>query len=84
MIRERRGDQLDSWLEKAEASTLPDLRNFATGLRRDYDAVRAGLSLPWSNGQTEGQVNRLKAIRRQMYGRGNFDLVRRRVLYQRN
>lgn len=84
MIRERQADQFDAWLEEAEASTLPDLRNFATSLRRDYAAVQAGLSLPWSNGQTEGQVNRLKAIRRQMYGRGNFDLVRRRVLYRRN
>jgi transposase len=83
MIRERQADKLDAWLEEAEASTLPNLRNFATSLRRDYAAVRAGLSLPWSNGQTEGQVNRLKAIRRQMYGRGNFDLVRRRVLYRR-
>lgn len=84
MIRERQADQFDAWLEEAEVSALPDLRNFAVGLRRDYAAVQAGLSLPWSNGQTEGQVNRLKAIRRQMYGRGNFDLVRRRVLYRRN
>ncbi len=84
MIRERQADQFDAWLEEAKVSALPDLCNFAVGLRRDYAAVQAGLSLPWSNGQTEGQVNRLKAIRRQMYGRGNFDLVRRRVLYRRN
>ncbi len=84
MIRERRAGHRDAWLNKAEASTLPDLRNFATSLRRDYAAVWAGLSLSWSQGQVEGQVNRLKMIRRSMYGRGNFDLVRRRVLHRRN
>ncbi len=84
MIRERRADELDPWLEEAEASALPHVRNFAMGLRRDYSAVRAGLSMPWSQGQVEGQVNRLKMVRRSMYGRGNFDLLRRRVLYRRN
>jgi transposase len=49
-------------------------------LKRDYDAVKAGLTLEWSNGQTEGQVHRLKLLKRQMYGRGRFDLLRKRVL----
>lgn len=84
MIRERQADQLEVWLKKAEASALPDLRNFATSLRRDYTAIQSGLSLPWSQGQVEGQVNRLKMIKRSMYGRGNFDLLRRRVLHRRN
>jgi transposase len=83
MVRQKQADHLDTWLAQAESSRLPDLLHFAQGVRRDYAAVQAALSLPWSNGQTEGQVNRLKTIRRQMYGRGNFDLVRRRVLYQR-
>jgi transposase len=58
-----------------------DLQTFAAGLQRDYAAVRAALSEPWSNGQTEGQVTRLKLLKRQMYGRAKFDLLRQRVLY---
>ena len=54
---------------------------FATHLKQDYDAVKAALSLPWSNGQVEGQIHRLKLIKRQMYGRAHFDLLRKRVLY---
>jgi transposase len=52
----------------------------AAGILRDFDAVRAALMLPYSSGQTEGQVNKLKSLKRQMYGRANFDLLRRRVL----
>lgn len=54
---------------------------FATRIKQDYDAVRAALETAWSNGQTEGQVNRLKLLKRQMYGRANFDLLRQRILY---
>ena len=68
---------LDGWLREAEASALAP---FAAGLRRDEDAVRAALTEPWSNGQVEGQVNRLKVIKREMYGRAGFDLLRGRVL----
>jgi transposase len=57
------------------------VQNFAVSLRQDYAAARAALELPWSNGQTEGQVNRLKFIKRQMYGRANFDLLRLKVLH---
>ncbi len=81
LVRQRTGkDQLDSWLSKAKSSNLLDLRNFATGLERDKVAVTAGLSEDWSNGQTEGQVNRLKLKKREMYGRAKFDLLQRRVL----
>jgi transposase len=54
--------------------------SFAKGIKQDLIAVTNALTLPWSNGQTEGQVNRLKLIKRQMYGRANFDLLRKRVL----
>ena len=57
------------------------MKNFASGLQQDYDAVKAAVSLKWSNGQVEGQVNRLKTIKRQMYGRVSFQLLRRRVLF---
>ena|SRR6266700_3248091 len=80
MLRERQGKRLDAWLEKVETQGAGELKNFAQGLKRDYDAVKAGLTLEWSNGQTEGQVNRLKLLKRQMYGRGRFDLLRKRVL----
>ncbi len=72
---------LDSWLNACAASNISDLMNFATGIRHDYAAVRAALATRWSNGQTEGQVNRLKYLKRQMYGRANFDLLRQRVLH---
>lgn len=62
--------------------TVPrELGAFATNMKSDFDAVNAGLTTPWSNGQLEGQVNRLKLIKRKMYGRANFDLLRQRVLY---
>lgn len=71
---------LDPWLEKAKNSDITALKNFAGGLKQDYDAVKAAVSLEWSNGQVEGQVNRLKMIKRQMYGRASFKLLRKRVL----
>ncbi|MFA9435064.1 MAG: transposase, partial [Deltaproteobacteria bacterium] len=61
-------------------SGISALKGFANGITKDGDAVRAALSLEWSNGQVEGQVNRLKLIKRKMYGRANFDLLRKRVL----
>ena len=80
MLRERRGERLDAWLAEAETAPVPALRRFATGLRGDLDAVRAGLSEPWSNGPTEGHVHKLKLLKRQGYGRAGFDLLRQRVL----
>jgi len=81
MVREQQADALDGWLADAEASGIKELRNLAQSLRRDYAAVQLALSSEWSNGQTEGQVNRLKLIKRTMYGRASFDLLRNRVLY---
>ena len=81
LLRAREAAALDLWLAEAEASGLGELRRFALGLRQDDAAVRAALELPWSQGQTEGQVTRLKLVKRQMYGRANFDLLRLRVLH---
>ena len=81
MVRERAAERLDGWLERVASSGVGALKSFASGIRRDYAAVHAGLSLPYSNGVVEGNVNRLKYVKRQMYGRANFDLLRKRVLY---
>jgi transposase len=81
MVREREHEQLEHWLERADAGGQSALRSFAGGIRRDYAAVEAALKLPYSNGPVEGQVNRLKFLKRQMYGRAKFDLLRKRVLY---
>ncbi len=80
LVRGREVAQLDPWLQQAERSAVPPLQRFAKRLRADYKAVQAALSLDWSNGQTEGQINRLKTIKRQMYGRANLDLLERRFL----
>jgi transposase len=80
MVRERQHESLLPWLEDVAKSKIDALTGFANGIKQDLAAVTNALSLPWSNGQTEGQVNRLKLIKRQMYGRANFDLLRRRVL----
>lgn len=75
-----KGKQLGRWLQTALESGIASIKNFAKGLQRDLSAVKAAVSLEWSNGQVEGQVNRLKNIKRQMYGRANFQLLRKRVL----
>ena len=80
MIRTRQVDALDRWLIDAEGCGIPELCNFAGGLRRDYAAVRAALELPWSTGPVEGHINRVKMLKRQTYGRAKFDLLRRQVL----
>lgn len=80
MIRDRSYNLFDTWLAEVEACGVKIFVNFATGLRRDYEAVKASMKYEWSNGQVEGQVNRLKFIKRQGYGRANFDLLRKRVL----
>lgn len=82
MINARTAEVLDTWLEASTDSAIVDLQNFAVGIRQDYHAVRAALETEWSNGQTEGQVNRLKCLKRQMYGRAKFDLLRQRVLFR--
>jgi transposase len=80
LMTERRGHDLEQWMSDVTASGDPALRSFVTGLRRDQDAVTAGLTLRWSSGAVEGHVNRIKMLKRQMYGRANPDLLRRRVL----
>jgi transposase len=81
LVRERRIDELREWLVKASDSGLAEFRRFARGVTSDLSAVRAALSYEWSQGQVEGQVHRLKMIKRQMYGRAKLDLLRARVLY---
>jgi transposase len=81
MARERQGERLDAWIETAVGSEIAELRRYAVGLRDDYAAVRAGLTRAESNGQTEGQINKLKLVKRAMYGRGKFDLLRQRMLH---
>jgi transposase len=81
MVRELRGDRLDPWIEAVSERGPAELRRFALGLRDDYAAVHAGLTLRYSNGQTEGFVNKLKLTKRSMYGRGKPDLLRQRMLH---
>ncbi len=81
MLTDRTGQaNLDAWLDAVEADDLTDLRHFTRGVRRDHDAVLAGLTLPDSSGAVEGNVNKLKMLKRQMYGRAKLDLLRKRVL----
>jgi transposase len=81
IMNERRGRRdLEPWMNAALATSEPALRSFVTGLRADQDAVTNGLALPWSSGSVEGHVNRIKMLKRQMYGRASPDLLRRRVL----
>ena len=80
MVRRTAATPLAEWVATATASGVPELARFAAGLRADEAAVIAALTTPWSNGPVEGQVGRLKAIKRQMYGRANLDLLAARVL----
>ena len=80
MVREQQPDELDSWLERAAASPVDAFRRFAKRLREDYDSIKAGVTLPWSNGPVEGHINRLKMLKRQMFGRAKIDLLSQRFL----
>lgn len=82
MIRERTVGNLDSWISSCISSGIAGFDTFAAGLQQDYAAVRAALTEPWSSGQAEGQINRLKTLKRQMYGRASFNLLRKRILYR--
>ena len=81
LIETHDSTRLGDWLEQALHSGIREMQSFAAGIRTDLEAVVAGIRGPWSNGQLEGQINRLKTLKRQMYGRANFDLLRARVLY---
>ncbi|MFG1990969.1 transposase [Actinoplanes sp. NPDC048988] len=80
MLTGLHGDRLNDWITAARQTGLPGMTGFATGLTSDLAAVTAGLTLPHSSGPVEGNVNRIKMIKRQMYGRAGFDLLRERVL----
>ncbi|WP_067897214.1 ISL3 family transposase [Nocardia vaccinii] len=77
---QRRGRDLEQWMTSVDADDQPALASFIRGLRRDQDAVTAGLTLPWSSGPVEGHVNRIKMLKRQMFGRAKTDLLRKRIL----
>ncbi len=81
LLKERQVTALDGWLKRAKENPVAELSSFVNGIRRDYAAVRAACSLPWSNGTTEGHVNRLKFLKRQMFGRAHLDLLRVKVLH---
>ena len=80
LVRGRMAAELGAWLERADASGLPEFRGLARSIRQDEAAVRAGLNGPWSNGPVEGRIGRLKLIKRAMYGRAGFELLKARVL----
>uniref|UniRef100_UPI003BACEC52 transposase n=1 Tax=Streptomyces sp. NBC_01562 TaxID=2975879 RepID=UPI003BACEC52 len=82
ILTDRRGAMLLTWIDAVDASQLPGLTGFALHLLRDIDAVTAGLTLAWSSGGTEGAVNRIKKIKRQLYGRAGFKLLRKMILLQ--
>jgi transposase len=81
MLRHREGQRLDVWLDQVRASHIPELQRFVRSIQRDKDAVLAGLTLQESNGVVEGKINKLKLIKRMMYGRAEFPLLRQRVLH---
>jgi transposase len=80
MVRQRQPEHLDPWLARAGTSVLEALQHFAKGLREDYAAVKAGVTLPWSTSPVEGHINRLKMLKRQMFGRAHLDLLSRRFV----
>ncbi len=82
MMTNRQSEGFQRWLEKARASGIGELVWFANGIEQDWAPVKKAFESQWSQGQTEGQVNRLKFLKRQMYGRANFDLLRARVVHQ--
>ncbi len=82
MVRHRQSDRLDDWLARCHESRLGAFARFADSLTQDYSAVEAALATHWSNGQTEGRINRLKLLKRQTYGRAKLDLLRQCVLYR--
>lgn len=84
VLKQHDSDSLEAWVQLArEPGVLPPVRRFAEVLRQDWAAIVEAVRQKWSQGQTEGQVNRLKLIKRQMYGRASFDLLRHRVLHRR-
>jgi transposase len=81
IVRKREGYRLGDWMRQVKESNFRDVKRFAAGLQRDQEEILSGLTLIYSNGQVEGQVNKLKLIKRQGYGRASFPLLRQRVLH---
>ncbi|HVB25589.1 MAG TPA: ISL3 family transposase [Ktedonobacteraceae bacterium] len=81
MLRLRRPERLNGWMKQARESGIKELGSFVAGIERDYDAVRAGLTFPWSQGPVEGTVNKIKTQKRLMYGRASFPLLRQKMLH---
>ena len=77
MVRHKSDADLATWIAEARASLVA---SFASGVAKDESAVRAAITLPWSNGQTEGQITKLKLVKRQMYGRAKIDLLQARLI----
>ncbi|WP_042433507.1 ISL3 family transposase [Streptacidiphilus anmyonensis] len=82
MMQDLTSHNLPAWMGRVEDDELPALRSLVNGLRRDQEAVIAGLTSPWSSGQVEGQNTRVKRIKRDGYGRADFDLLRARILHR--
>jgi transposase len=82
ILKQREATHLDCWLQRAITSGIAELRGFAFGLKRDNDAVRAAATVVWSSGQVEGQITKVKLIKRQMYGRAKFELSTRYPLFE--
>jgi transposase len=81
LVRQRQIERLDAWLSTSTASDVAELQTFAAGLRQDYGCVRAALTHHWSTGPVEGHINRVKYVKRQMFGRAKLDLLRQRILH---
>ncbi len=80
LVRRRQPERLDEWLKNGEKTQIKAITGFVTKLKDDLEAVRNGITYQWSNGQVEGQVNRLKMLKRQMYGRASHELLKKRYL----
>lgn len=80
LMENKLGNQLREWIERVQHSGTSEITSFANGLLRDYQSIENAISLPWSNGPVEGNVNKLKTIKRQMYGRASFELLRKRLV----
>jgi transposase len=80
MVQHRQGSYFENWLLACKTCDIPDVQTFAEGLQREYTAVKAALTHPYSNGPVEGNITKLKYIKRSLYGRGSFALLRSKVL----
>lgn len=80
MMQQKNSSDLKPWIDKVVATSIYEIKSFAQGLMHDFEAIKNAIRLKWSNGQVEGQINKLKTVKRQMYGRASFELLRKRLL----